>query len=119
MLPLEHSALLLTCIKQFLVLKTIFGLFESGRFTQVLLYTSTWAYIREFGTYCIATTLIDSTSIEPGTLYINSYILDGTRLFLSSYLLVKLDQGLGKRDWSADLFIISDFIKTYDHDASH
>ena len=29
---------LLTCIKQLLVLKTIFGLCESGRFTQVLLY---------------------------------------------------------------------------------
>ena len=36
MLPLEHSAILLTCNKP--VLKTIFGLFESGRFTQVLLY---------------------------------------------------------------------------------
>ena len=29
MLPLEHSAILLTCIKQLSVLKTIFGLFES------------------------------------------------------------------------------------------
>ena len=37
-LPLEHSAILLTCIKQYFVLKTIFGLFESGRFRQVLLY---------------------------------------------------------------------------------
>ena len=37
--PMEHSAILLTCIKGYLVLKkTIFGLFESGRFTQVLLY---------------------------------------------------------------------------------
>ena len=40
MLPLEHSAILLTCIKQYLVLKTNFGLFESGRFTQVVLYIS-------------------------------------------------------------------------------
>ena len=38
MLPLEHSTILLACIIQFLVLKPIFGLFESGRFTQVLLY---------------------------------------------------------------------------------
>ena len=38
MLPLEHSAILLTCIKRLSILKTIFGLFESGRFTQVLLY---------------------------------------------------------------------------------
>ena len=34
MLHLEHSAILLTCIKQI----SIFSLFESGRFTQVLLY---------------------------------------------------------------------------------
>ena len=32
------SAILLTCIKRLLVLKTKFGLFESSRFTQVLLY---------------------------------------------------------------------------------
>ena len=38
MLPLEHSAILLTCIKRSLGLKPIFGLFESGRVTQVLLY---------------------------------------------------------------------------------
>ena len=38
MLPLEHSAILLTCIKQYSVLKPIFGLFESGRITQVLLF---------------------------------------------------------------------------------
>ena len=38
MLPLEHSAILLTCIKRQLVLKTNFGLFESGGFTQVLLH---------------------------------------------------------------------------------
>ena len=37
MLRLEHSAIRLTCIKPQLVLKTIFCLFESGRFTQVLL----------------------------------------------------------------------------------
>ena len=37
--PLEHSAILLTCIKRLLVLKTILGLFEIGRFTQVLLYS--------------------------------------------------------------------------------
>ena len=36
----EHSAILLTRIKQLLVLKTIFGLIESDRFTQVLLYAS-------------------------------------------------------------------------------
>ena len=34
---LEHSAIHLTCIKQQLVLKTNFGLFESGRFRPVLL----------------------------------------------------------------------------------
>ena len=34
----EHSSILLTFIKRLLVLKTIFCLFESGRFTQVLLY---------------------------------------------------------------------------------
>ena len=33
------SAILLTCIKRYLVLKPNFGLFESGRFTQVLLYS--------------------------------------------------------------------------------
>ena len=33
----EHSAILLTCIKQYLVL-LIFGLFESGHFRQVLLW---------------------------------------------------------------------------------
>ena len=38
MLPLEHSAILLSCIKRYSVMKTIFGLFESGGFTQVLLY---------------------------------------------------------------------------------
>ena len=37
--PLEHSAILLTCITIIgLKLTTIFGIFESGRFTQVLLY---------------------------------------------------------------------------------
>ena len=39
MLPLDDSAMLVTCIKRLFVLKNIFGLFESGRFTQVLLYT--------------------------------------------------------------------------------
>ena len=39
MLPLEHSAILLTCIKRYLVLKTNFRSFLSGSFTQVLLYT--------------------------------------------------------------------------------
>ena len=36
LMKVEHIAecSLLTCIKQLLVLKTIFGLFESGRFTQ-------------------------------------------------------------------------------------
>ena len=34
--PLEHSAILLTCIKRLLVLKSIFDLFESGLLTQVL-----------------------------------------------------------------------------------
>ena len=38
MVPSEHSALLLTCIKQKSFLKNILGPFESGRFTQVLLY---------------------------------------------------------------------------------
>ena len=38
MRPLEHSAIRLNCIKQLSVLKTIFCLFEGGRFTQVLLY---------------------------------------------------------------------------------
>ena len=38
MLPLGHSAILLTCIKLWLVLKLIFALFESGRFRQVLLF---------------------------------------------------------------------------------
>ena len=38
MLQGEHSAILLTCIKRQLVLKTNFGIFESGGFTQVLLY---------------------------------------------------------------------------------
>ena len=37
MLPLDHSAILLTCIKRQLVLKTICGLFESGRFTVICL----------------------------------------------------------------------------------
>ena len=36
-LPLEHSAILLTCIKRYLVLKTNFLSFESGRFKQVFL----------------------------------------------------------------------------------
>ena len=35
--PLEHSAKLLTYIKRYLVLKTIFGIFENGRFAQVFL----------------------------------------------------------------------------------
>ena len=35
---LEHSAILLTFIKRYFVLKSIYGLFESGRFTQVLLH---------------------------------------------------------------------------------
>ena len=34
---LEHSAILLTCIKRYMVLKNFFALFWSGRFTQVLL----------------------------------------------------------------------------------
>ena len=38
MLPLEHSAILLICIKRLFVLKTNFRSFKSGRFTQVLLY---------------------------------------------------------------------------------
>ena len=37
MLPLENSAILLTCIKRYLVLKTNFWSFESDRFTQVYL----------------------------------------------------------------------------------
>ena len=37
MLPLEHSAILLTCIKRQLVLKTILVFFLSGRLRQVLL----------------------------------------------------------------------------------
>ena len=39
MLHLEHSAILLTCIKRYIIglEKSIFGLFESGRLTQVLL----------------------------------------------------------------------------------
>ena len=35
---MKHSAIHLTCIKQYLVLKTNFGLFENDHFTQVLLY---------------------------------------------------------------------------------
>ena len=45
MLPLEHSAIFLTCIKRKLVLKTKFLVFFlSGRFRQVLLYlgVSSW-----------------------------------------------------------------------------
>ena len=38
MLPLEHSAIFLTCIKRQLVLKSNFCRFESGRFTPVLPY---------------------------------------------------------------------------------
>ena len=39
MLPLEHSAILLTCIMRYFVSKkTISSFFESGRFIQVLLY---------------------------------------------------------------------------------
>ena len=37
MLPLEHPAIPLTCIKRLLVLKANLGVFLSGRFTQVLL----------------------------------------------------------------------------------
>ena len=37
--PRGASAILLTCIKRQSVLKTIFGPFESGHFTQVLLYS--------------------------------------------------------------------------------
>ena len=33
-----YSAVILTCIKRYWFLKTKFGLFESGHFTQVLLY---------------------------------------------------------------------------------
>ena len=44
MLYLEHSAILLTCIKRLLAMvvknKLIFGLFESGRFTQVYCNTN-------------------------------------------------------------------------------
>ena len=36
----SHSAILLTCIQDNWSLKTIFGLFESGCFTQVLLLHS-------------------------------------------------------------------------------
>ena len=39
MLPLEHSAILLTCIKQPFVIKTFVCLFLSGCFTQGLHYT--------------------------------------------------------------------------------
>ena len=35
----ECSSILLTCIKRKRVLKTIFGLYESGSFTKVLLYS--------------------------------------------------------------------------------
>ena len=38
MLTLEHSAILLTCINNNLPWNPIFGLFESGHFTQVLLF---------------------------------------------------------------------------------
>ena len=38
MLSLEHSAILLTCIRRLLGLKTNLGVFESGRYRQVLLY---------------------------------------------------------------------------------
>ena len=44
MLLLEHSAILLTCNKRTIVLKTIFRSFESGRFTQVLLYIQYWVF---------------------------------------------------------------------------
>ena len=37
--PLEHSVILLTCIKRLLVLKTYFLSSLSGRLRQVLLYT--------------------------------------------------------------------------------
>ena len=39
MLTLEHSAILLTCISDNWSWKPIFGLFESGQFTQFLLFT--------------------------------------------------------------------------------
>ena len=42
MLPLENSAILLTCIKQLLVLKTNSWGFFSYRFRQVLLYCCNW-----------------------------------------------------------------------------
>ena len=45
--PLEHSAILLTCIKQKSVLKTIFGLFDSGHFRQVLLYKNSTLFERD------------------------------------------------------------------------
>ena len=48
---LEHSAILLTCIKQLFGLENqFFGLFESGCFTQVLLYELSSLNV---GTYCI------------------------------------------------------------------
>ena len=39
MLQWEHSAILLTLIKLLFVIKNFFGLFMSGRFTQVLLFS--------------------------------------------------------------------------------
>ena len=38
---MEHSAMLLTCIKRSLVLKTDFGLYASGPFTQAVLFVNT------------------------------------------------------------------------------
>ena len=55
MLPLEHSAILLTCIKRGSVLKTIFGHFESGRFTQVLLHVDNIHWLLYGLKLCICT----------------------------------------------------------------
>ena len=55
MLPLEHSAKLLTCIKRYLVLKPMVGLFESGHFRQVLLYIPMFLGppVLDFGQVCL------------------------------------------------------------------
>ena len=53
---LEHSAILLTCPKRSLGLKTNFGVFESGHYRQVLLYyegTYTMFPLCNFGFNCI------------------------------------------------------------------
>ena len=59
MLPLEHSAILSTFIKLPFVIKSLFCLFLSGRFTQVLLYCKEYFFMLRFLFYFFSLQQLD------------------------------------------------------------